>query len=43
MEMLLKDMVALKYNVLLIENVQSKYISKYEKNRIIDSDFCEIY
>lgn len=43
MEMLLKDMTAEKYNVLLIENVQSKYISKYEKSRIIDSDFCEIY
>lgn len=43
MEMLLKDMAATKYNVLLIENVQRKYISKYERRRIIDNDFCEIY
>lgn len=43
MEMLLKDMVAAKYNVLLIENVQRKYISKYERKRIIDRDICEIY
>lgn len=43
MEMLLKEIAAKKYNVLLVENVQRKYISKYERRRIIDSDFCEIY
>lgn len=41
-EMLLKDMVAEKFNVLLLENICRKNAVEIVRQRIIDTDLCEI-
>lgn len=43
LKMLFHDMLAEKYNVLLLENVRRDCIDDIEKIRIIDKDLCEIY